>query len=717
MKFVASLVCSLLFSMEAVAQATGSTTDTVAASPTRTPAETHDTASAQKLEPIAIREQARTGSRYAPRLNSSALRTPTLLRDVPQSVSIVSSQLIKDYGMHSMSDVVAYLPGVTIGQGEGNRDHIVLRGNSSTADFFVDGVRDDVQYYRDIYNVDRVEALKGPNAMSFGRGGGGGVLNRIMKQAGWASMRELTAEGGAFGLRRISADMGNPVTSWLAARVPAVYQVAESFRQGVSLERYGVNPTVTLARPGSSTTLVLAYEHFRDHRTADRGIPSFDGRPLETARSTFFGDPAQSFSDARVNAVSATLSRMLPGGATFTNRTRLASYDKFYRNVFPGALDASKAQVTISAYDNSTDRRNLFNQTDIVVPARTGRARHLMLFGGELGRQTTDNFRTTGYFNGTSTSFAAAVTNPTISVPLVFRQGASDADNAVANSVLSVYAQDQIELSPFWQVVAGVRYEIFDIEYLDHRNGSALGRRDAMASPRIGLVYKPRDVVSLYGSFSVSHLPSSGDQFSSLTDVTSALRPERFTNYEVGAKWDLDNRFALSLAAYRLDRSNTRANDPVNPARTVQTGSQRTTGYELDLRGTVTSAWDVVAGVSRQNAFVSSTTASAREGASVPLVPRIAASIWNRYQMSKDWAIGAGLVHQARSYAGIDNTVTLPAFTRIDAAAFYSITPSIQAQINIENLFDAEYYPTANNNNNISPGGPRSLRFSLSAGF
>ena len=676
------------------------------------------TDSAHSLDTVSVREKPGAEVKYAPRVNSSALKAPALLRDIPQSISIVTTQMMKDQAMQGMGDVVRYMPGLTIGQGEGNRDQAVFRGNASTADFYVDGVRDDVQYFRDIYNVDRVEALKGSNAMVFGRGGGGGVLNRVMKQAGALPVRDFSLEGGSFGHRRLTTDFSESVSPLFAARVSSVYQQSESFRRGAELERYGVTPTVTLGRGGEGSSLVLSYEHFQDHRTADRGIPSFAGAPVATTREAFFGDPDASRSDIRVNSMSATLTAHPLSRVTLTNRTRAANYDKYYRNVFAGAVSASGSQVTINAYDASADRTNVFNQTDVLVPFRAGNVRHTLLFGAELGTQQTANFRRTGYFsNGTSANYPAAVASPTISVPIEFRQAAGDADNDVKTTVASVYVQNQLDLSRHLQAVAGIRYERFDIDFDNHRENRLYSRRDGMVSPRAGLVIKPVEEVSVYSSYSVSYLPSSGDQFSSLTDVTRALEPEKFTNHEMGLKWDISRNLALSTAAYRLDRTNTRSNDPTNPARIVQTGSQRTSGYELDLRGSPTESWDVVAGFARQNAFILDATSAAPAGARVPLVPRSVASMWTRYALTRTLAVGGGVSRQSKSFATIDNKVTLPGFTKADAAVYYTFARSVRAQLNVENVFDEAYFPHANNNNNISVGAPRTFRLSVVAGF
>jgi catecholate siderophore receptor len=238
-----------------------------------------------------------------------------------------------------------------------------------------------------------------------------------------------------------------------------------------------------------------------------------------------------------------------------------------------------------------------------------------------------------------------------------------------------------------------------------------------MFSPRIGVVVKPSPLASIYSSYSVSYLPSAGDQFSSLTDVTSALEPERFRNIEVGAKWDVADRLALTVASYRLDRSNTRAPSPTNPSLSVQTGSQRSTGHELGLSGSLTPSWEVAGGFARQKALITNTTAAAPAGITVPLVPGTTMSLWNKYQVASPLGLGLGVIHQTDMYATIDNTVVLPAFTRVDAAVFVTLGSYLRAQMNLENVFNEKYHPLAHNNNNITPGSPRALRFSLRTGF
>ena len=667
--------------------------------------------SARSLDPVVVSAD-RAARSYATRRTTTATRTDTPIRDVPQAVSVISSDLIADQSMQSMADVVRYVPGITMGQGEGHRDAPTIRGNSSTADFFADGVRDDAQYFRDLYNVERVEALKGPNAMIFGRGGGGGVINRVMKEAQWVPMRSLTLEGGSFEHRRATLDVGDGFGRTFAARLNGMAEDSRQFRDATELERQGVNPTAAIL--AGNTIVHVGYEYFADRRTVNRGIPSFQGAPAPAEISTFFGDPNTSRSRLVMHAGGATIDRSW-GSVALVNRTRLVRYDKFYQNVFPDAVNAAGTEVTLRGYNNATDRRSVFNQTDVTWMLGTGRIRQTFLAGAELSRQRSDNYRNTGYFNGTDAFLRVPFESPTVSPVVEYRQSASDVDNRVDANVAAVYLQNQIALGARWQAVLGVRYDHFDLNAHNNRDGEDLARVDDMISPRVGLVFKPVEPVSVYGTYSVSHLPSSGDQFASLTPTTRTLEPEGFINREIGVKWDVRPNLSLTGAWYRLDRTNTSAPDPNDATRIVQTGRQRSTGHELALTGDVTSVWQVAAGYAAQEARIVNPTTAAPAGAIVPLVPRQTFSLWNRYQLVPRIGAGVGVVHQTRMFAAVDNTVTLPGFTRVDAAAFLTLTETLRAQVNIENLFDERYYPTAHSNNNIAPGGPRTVRFSLTA--
>ena len=577
-------------------------------------------------------------------------------------------------------------------------------------------MRDDVQYYRDVYNLDRIEILRGPNAMIFGRGGGGGIINRSTKEAGFTEIRELSLSGGSFQQARATLDIDQPLSKQTAVRLNAVAEDSGSFRNRVHLRRDGLNPTVTFV-PTEATKVTLSYEYFQDQRVADRGITSWQGEPAPVPIDLYYGNPDDSHVTAKVNLVTGLIEHRTPAGLEIRNRTMFGDYDRGYQNFVPGAVNADQTLVALTAYNNATKRKNVFNQTDLIYRAEAAGSRHTLLAGWELGRQLTDNFRNTGYFNNTATSISVPYLNPTITTPVTWRQSATDADNHLKADVGAIYVQDQVEFSRQWQAVLGLRFDAFSLHYTNHRTGDSLARRDNLVSPRAGLVYKPLPTVSVYGSYSVSYLPSSGDQFSSLTTITQQVKPEKFTNYELGAKFDLRRDMFLTAAVYQLDRTNTRATDPNDPTRILQTGSQRSKGLEIGLTGTITRRWTASVGCAYQDACISSTTTAASAGAIVAQVPKHSVSLWNKYQVTAEWGLGLGLIRRSDMFATIADTVTLPGYTRLDAAVFYVLNGKWRAQANIENLLNRKYYLNADSDTNISPGSPRAIRVGLTTRF
>jgi catecholate siderophore receptor len=657
---------------------------------------------------------------YAVSRSLTGTKTDTALVNVPQSVTVITRELIDDTAMLSIGDVTRFVPGVGIAQGEGNRDTPVLRGNSTTADFFLDGIRDDVQYFRDLYNVDRVEVLKGPNAMIFGRGGLGGVINRVSKLANWATRREITLQAGSWSQLRGTLDIGQPVNDDVAFRVTGLYEDSGSYRDGVTLERYGVNPTLAW-RLAPRTVLWVGYEYFRDERVADRGISSFQGRPVKADASTFFGDPAQSPVWAEVNTVFAKLEHRFSNGISLRNNARFGGYQKFYQNVFPGGVNAAGTMVPISAYNNATDRDNWFNQTDLVIPVETGAVKHQLLAGLELGRQKTDNFRETGYFDTispTTTSVNVPLSNPRTTLPISFRQAASDADNHGVGDTVALYAQDQIQLSPQFLAIAGVRFEKLDVDFRNNRTASTVSNSDDLVSPRAGLVYKPSEPLSIYASYSMSLIPRAGEQLASLTLSNRSLDPEEFENFEVGLKWDYRPDLAFTAAAYQLDRKNVAIADPADPTRSILVDGQRAKGVELGITGRITKSWSVAGGYAYQDGEIKTTqSATVTAGKRLGQLPRHTLSLWNRYDFNAQWGVGLGAIYRDEIYASADNLVSLPSFVRFDAAIFYRINDRFRAQLNVENIFDKDYYATAHSNTNITPGSPTAVRVSLTTRF
>ena len=647
----------------------------------------------------------------------TATKTDTPLMNIPQTINVVTRDQLDDQAHHSLADILRYVPGTTVGQGEGNRDQITLRGQNTTADFFLDGVRDDVQYYRGLYNIERVEILKGPYALIFGRGGGGGIINRVQKSplsddiiyAGQASIN-------SFGAYDLSADVNAPLSDVAAVRINAVYENLDSHRDFVGGERYAWNPYVAF-KLNDAWKLGLSYEYVHDNRTTDRGIPSIataagqPNRPIAGYRDQFFGVPDVNYTQLQAHIAKLRLDGALASNVSFSGTILYGDYDKIYLNVYPnGAVTAQNGTVALAAYSDPTQRENFIAQANLVWDVETGALTHKILVGSEYGDQKSANRR----FNGTLSTPTISLANPlfpTVNFNALSRDTVSDV------KFFSTYVQDQISFGEHIDVVAGLRYDNFDIEGIDLLPAvdRPFARKDEKVSPRLGLIFKPQENISLYGSYSQSFLPRSGDQFLALTVTQQNLAPEKFTNYEVGAKWDVRPNLNMTLAVFQLERSNATTPDPSNPVASINVGTTRTQGAELSVTGNITSSWQVHGGYSYQDAVL-----AGNDSVRLGQVPRHQASLWNRYDFSDQFAAGLGIIHQSSQFAAIrtvSNTTKLPAFTRLDAALYYDLSDALQLQLNIENLLNTDYFSDAHNNNNISTGAPLNARVTIRAKF
>jgi catecholate siderophore receptor len=647
----------------------------------------------------------------------TATKTDTPLMNIPQTINVVTRDQLDDQAHHSLADILRYIPGTTVGQGEGNRDQITLRGQNTTADFFLDGVRDDVQYYRGLYNIERVEILKGPYALIFGRGGGGGIINRVQKSplsddiiyAGQASIN-------SFGAYDISADVNAPLSDLAAVRINAVYENLDNHRDFVGGERYAWNPYVAF-KLNDAWKLGLSYEYVHDNRTTDRGIPSNStaagqpNRPIAGYRDQFFGVPDVNYTQLQAHIAKLRLDGALAANVSFSGTILYGDYDKIYLNVYPnGAASAQNGTVALAAYSDPTQRENFIAQANLVWDVETGALTHKILVGSEYGDQKSANRR----FNGTLSTPTISLANPlfpTVTFNALSRDTVSDV------KFFSTYVQDQISFGEHIDIVAGLRYDYFDIEGTDLLPAvdRPFARKDEKISPRLGLIFKPQENISLYGSYSQSFLPRSGDQFLALTVTQQNLAPEKFTNYELGAKWDVRPNLNMTLSVFQLERSNATTPDPSNPVASINVGTTRTQGAELSVTGNVTSSWQVHGGYSYQDAVL-----AGNDSVRLGQVPRHQASLWNRYDLSDQFAAGLGIIHQSSQFAAIrtvSNTTKLPAFTRLDAALYYDLSDALQLQLNIENLFNTDYFSDAHNNNNISTGAPLNARVTIRAKF
>lgn len=646
----------------------------------------------------------------------TATKTDTPLIDVPQSVTVITRERLDDQASRSIADVLRYVPGTTVGQGEGNRDQITLRGQNTTADFFLDGVRDDVQYFRSLYNIERVEVLKGPFALIFGRGGSGGIINRVQK----TPLADALTIGGSssintFGSWDVAADINAPLNGNAAFRLNGTYESLDNHRDFFEGERYAINPYVAVDL-GSGWKAGLSYEYVHDDRVTDRGVPSIataanqPNRPLGGYRGTFFGVPGVNRTGLDAHIVKARLDGQLTDNLDWSTTLLYGDYDKYYANVFAnGAATGQAGTVALSSYIDPTTRQNFISQTNLVWDVDFGPVGNKILMGLEYGDQDSTNQRRNGTLSNSSLNLANII-YPTVTFGALARDTVSDV------SFFSAYAQDQISLGEHLDLVVGLRYDRFEIRGTD-RIGTPrpFARTDEKVSPRVGLIVKPQDNISIYGSYSQSFLPRSGDQFLTMTATQQNLAPEKFTNYEVGAKWDIRPDLNAALALFQLDRTNATTPDPSDVTATINVGETRTQGVELALTGRITPNWQVSGGYTYQDAKL-----RGNDAVRLAQVPEHQFALWNRYDVDPRIGLGLGVVHQSSQFAAIRTSATttrLPAFTRVDAALFFKATERVELQVNVENLFDDDYFSDAHNNNNITPGAPVNARFTARVVF
>ena len=679
---------------------------------------------------------------------SVATKTNTPLINIPQSISVLTKDFIQDNNFQSLTEVTRYVPGVAIHQGEGNRDELVIRGVDSSANFFVNGFRDDIQYFRDLYNAQSVEILKGPSALIFGRAAGGGLVNRTLKEADWSNVREMTATVGSWGDRRITADLDHAFNPNVAARLNLLYEQSDTFRDFGHFERYGINPTVTFRT--DDTKVKFSYELYHDERLADRGNPAQwrfatgitganaaqlranPAEPFLSRWSTCFCAPAYNGAYVNLNRVENSVEHDFGNGLTVKSATQYASFLRGYQNIYPGngplagAVNIAQTTMNLAAYNNATNRNNLFNQTDWTWKTETGWVRHTITFGTEFGLQAGMAQRNTGYFpsgGGFSNTIAVNPFAPTyfgevLFIHSVIPGGQVDASSRSDLYVSSAYVQDQIDITRFLTLIAGLRFDRYDFTALDQNTNTTRGRVDEKLSPRLGLVFKPLDNLSIYGAYSTSFLPASGDQFSALTDATLILEPQKFENYEMGVKYNINPRLLWSTAIYQLNRSGVPVPDPTRPGFSLPNGQHKIRGFESSLTGYVTPDWQSVFGYAYTDARIANDlSATIVAGNHVQLVPFHQFSWWNKYQFTPMWSAAVGAIYFSESFASSDNSVKLPGWWRFDAGVYARINQTWKAQLNIENIFDHLYWASADGNNNLSPGQGRTIRLSATASF
>ena len=658
----------------------------------------------------------------------NALKTPTPILDVPQSLSIVSSEEILRRGFTSVSDIIEYLPGVSMSQGEGHRDAVVFRGVRSSADFFIDGVRDDVQYYRPLYNLAQLEVLRGPNALLFGRGGTGGILNRVTKKAEIGStFSQVTAYADSFGAGGLQGDLNVGLTDNMAFRLNAMAEGLDNHRDYFDGERTGVNPTLQVSL-SKATRLDLSYEYVDHGRFIDRGIPTgADGLPVQRFDRVVFGDPDVNVTELEAHIFLASLQHRFSDTAKAKVTAFYGDYDKFYQNFYAASyVEANSPDVvTLDGYVDRTQRENLILSANLIKEASFAMMSHRFLLGAEYVDTSSDQDRWNSHWSETSSDRETfIVTRPMdivggVGINALGAQTVNDFtvdlndDTRVNIEVASVYLQDEMAITNYLDVVLGARFDQFEIDVFDVPASDSRSKRDDQVSPRLGLVLKPMENMSLYASYSESFLPRSGEQFANINGSKGELDADTFANTELGFKWDISPGLSFTAAVFEIEQESPQVAD--NDPATLDVIKSQTDGFELQLEGQLTETWYMSAAYSyldgEQMNRAGSTGLRPRE------LPENMFSIWNFVQFTPKLGAGLGLTYQDESFINNSNTARLPSYTRVDAALYYEWSDKLRVQLNVENLGDTEYFPSSHSTHQATVGAPFNARLALTMDF
>ena len=681
---------------------------------------------------------------YATTVQTTGSRVPIRVLDLPQSTYTVTQQLLEDRGVDSLKDALAGVPGVQPTLGEGRRDSFDIRGFTAGTDQYIDGVRDDAQYFRDLSNTEQLDVVEGPAAVLYGRGSSGGLVNRVTKKPTMEGMDGYVGvTGGSYGERRLEADASDSwLNNTLGGRLTGAGEYTGSQRHYYYMNRYAFAPTLALAAErehryvpaggAAARRTAAGPRHRRDRRAAGRGadwkLLRLHSRLLAGAPHDYIHEGAtdetfdlrHDFQDGwhvheifrnagdTVNWSTIYLNQLNSDGVIIAGQSSTRAHRQALAVLAGSDATADAAGVddnpviSRGQYNGNQFQRNVFDQLEAYRSGRFAGIGHTLLVGGEYGRQTIDRLQ---YF-GTTPSITLYNPVPDLAPTL----GTTPTTNGrFWAQTAAFYVQDLMQLAPQWKLMAGARFDNFK-QALDQRlvNSPDLGRVDNKWSPRVGLLYQPRSWSTVYVSYSRNFDPS-GESLNLATN-NAELAPERTQNYEGGAKFSsFGDKLISTVAVYDLDRNNIKTPNPANPSQLILAGEQRTLGASLSFQGSVTQHWMVYGGYAYQDAVVTKSNASFNgvpfQGKRPYDIPLHSGSMWSTYRFANGWGAGGGVYFNTDSFAYTDNLVQLPGYARLDGTVFYH-RQHMELDAHLSNLTNTRYYDSSHSDLELFPGAP-----------
>jgi iron complex outermembrane recepter protein len=650
---------------------------------------------------------------------STATKTDTPIRDIPQSIQVIPRQILEDRNVTRVGEALQNVSGIVNQEGgySGYEDFILIRGfqaSTFAGNFYRDGVPYFTFGFPETANLESIEVLKGPASVLFGRGQPGGIINLVSKQPLRDPYYSVSATVGSFNSYRSLLDFSAPLNEdkSLRYRLNILYENSRSFRDFVRSERFFISPVIVWDI-SPNTSLRIDGEFLTNNNTMDDGIPAIGRSIANVPSSRFLSEPFSNFRKDELS-IGYLLSHKFNDdwSARHTLRYQSINPERYYPS--SDSLDEATGELSRIAYYAAGNYNQLFANAEVVGKFLTGSIPHKLLFGVEYRRNNeTPEFDFNTPYPSIDIFNPIYINQPYTKIPTFFRD-----DNY---TTLAAYVQDQIDLLPNLKLLLGVRYDNFQ-QFRTTRNlgesRQEFSQTDSAFSPRVGIVYQPSDAISLYASYTRSFVPSFG---TSRNPDNSVFKPETGTQYEIGIKAALSDRLSLTLAAFDLKKQNVTTADPNDPQFSIQTGEQTSRGIEFDLAGEILPGWSIIASYANINAFVSADNALP-VGNRLDNVPRNQASLWTRYDIQegdlKGLGFGLGVYYVGERPGDLNDTFTLPSYLRTDAAIFYK-RDNWKAQLNFRNLFNAQYVSASSFGSGvgINPGAPFSVSGTIAIEF
>jgi iron complex outermembrane recepter protein len=654
---------------------------------------------------------------------TTAMRADIPLRDTPQSIQVITQQTIQDQNAITAETAVRNVSGVTVPNTSGGRaEDFTIRGFTSSGNTYRDGIRNDFNSNRahaELSNVERIEVLKGPASILYGRLDPSGVVNYVTKKPRTDRYYSFQTTVGSFGLVRPQIDLGGAFneSKTILYRFNGAYERNKTFRDFNERERFFAAPALTFVL-GDKTSLNFEAEALKGTGLIDRGLIAVGTGVAPIPISTYLGDPAIPYKYQQARA-SLALSHFFTPDVNLRSAFRVNFNKANYDSRQPRVLAADNRTLSLSNNDADQSLQTFYWQTDLNWKFNAGGIRHNVVAGTDLS-----------YESFASQTLTSANRNIDIYNPVYNFAPAPFALAGLFKNIgrsAGVYAQNLIALRDDLKLLVGGRFDYY------YQNNDNRFRRTVTQSysraftPRVGIVYQPVEPVSVYASYSRSFQPINGANF-----FGEPFVPETGEQYEAGVKFDfLKRRLSATAAVFQIVKANVLATDPNDPRNTVQIGEQRSRGFELDLNAQPVRGWNAILTYAFTDAVITNDTTrnAAGEfflvGNQLQGTPRQTGSFWTSYEFDKGaprgFGAGAGIFLVGRRFGDNSHTFTVPGYGRVDTAVFYKIYSKeklrYRVAFNLNNVFDKLYYSGVRGRYSIEPGAPRNGQLTFQAIF